>query len=102
MKDCVNLKQLTQALEEATEFVCRLIDVQTKLDGKERQRLWTHGRHQHLVLRHVTLLMGTENRAMSSSRTTRWLCEDGWYLIQGQNLLHQLQILLSNFLSLLL
>lgn len=54
--------QLTQALEEAAEFVGSLGDIQTKLDSKVRQGLRTHRRHQHLVLCHITLLRGTEKQ----------------------------------------
>lgn len=53
-------RQLTQALEETAESVGGFSDVHAKLDSEERQRLWTHGRNQHLVLRHVTLLTSKE------------------------------------------
>lgn len=41
--------QITDVLEEAAELVGRFSDVHTELDSKERQRLRTHRRHQHLV-----------------------------------------------------
>lgn len=54
--------QLTQALKETAEFIGSFGDVQTKLDGKERQGLWTHRCHNYLVLLHVALLMGKEKQ----------------------------------------
>ena len=55
---CVIQIQLTQALEEATEFVGSFIDVHTKLGGEEGQGLRTNRGSHHLVLWRVTLLRG--------------------------------------------
>lgn len=49
-------RELTQALEEATQLAGGLGDVQVKLHGEEGQGLRTQRHHQHLVLGHVTLL----------------------------------------------
>lgn len=49
---------LTYTLEETTQLVRGLRNVDAKLDSEERQRLWTHWCNQHLVFRHVALLTG--------------------------------------------
>lgn len=48
--------QLTDTLEETAELAGCFVNVQAKLDGKERQWLRTHRRRHHLVLRCVAFL----------------------------------------------
>lgn len=90
---------LTYTLEEATELVSSLCDVQTELDSKERQRLRTDRRYEHLVLRHVTFLTGTKRqrkqcKGRDNSLTLSSFSVPLSYLIECQNALHLLQVLL--------
>lgn len=61
--------RLTDTLEEAAELVGGFGNIQTKLDGEERQRLWTNRRHHHLVLRCITFLPTTTETPPTSAQT---------------------------------
>lgn len=70
---------LTYTLEETTELVGGICDVNAKLDSEERERLWTHRRYQHLVFGHVALLTGRtekkreeEKKKKGSSLAWQW------------------------------
>lgn len=88
-----------------------LSDVHTKLDSKERQRLWTNRCHQHLVLRHVAFLTGTEKqRKVWPLSVTRHVPDfhrfqgqpvEHLNLVECQNPLHFLQALLWDLQALL-
>lgn len=68
---------LTDALEETTELVSGICDIDTKLDSEERERLWTHRRYQHLVFRHVTLLRGDpEKKQMKTELSLAWQLQE--------------------------